>query len=646
MVAILICLWLAVPALGQTGPVGPSAAERQLAQMYAPQVRMRDRDHGCENGVADQPIDVAALFDNDEVALRGPWDTTNLVAPAPSAQSVAGGLFGYHLDFPGDALRPGCSYREFAARLGDAARPTAYARVVREEGYPNQLGLQYWFFYIFNDWNNTHEGDWEMIQLTFDASSAEEALGQSPVEAVYSQHSSAEWSRWSDDKVQKIDGRRPIVYPAEGPHANFFASELYLMRSQAEGMGCDNTVGPSRSIDPQVVTLPSDNRAAIAAHPWLGFEGRWGEQHAGVFNGPTGPIDKLQWAQPMTWRAEQARDTTFTVPSSRSAVGTQATDLFCGVVESGSVVLRRAKANPGGAILVIGGLALLLLWGLTRTRWRSTGQEGLRERRTWGQLITSSAAIFRQHPRLLMGVGLLFIPLGLLATVVQWLLFRAAAFTPLVDEAGERNPVVATMALGVGILFTLLGLAAVQAATTWALDQIDQGRRVTALQAYRAIIPSLRSLLVALAIAIAIQVVLDSVIFLIPVAIFMLVRWSMLGVVAGAEGAAHSGLLSRSFALTRGNWWRVASIAIGVTGLALAAGPAVGVIALMATGATFDVINLIAAIIHVAALPFSALVMGHLYHDLRLRQAERATRDAASPGSPVAVSGPGHQPTA
>ena len=27
-------------------------------------------------------------------------------------------------------------------------------------------------FYVFNDWNNLHEGDWEMIQLIFDVDTA------------------------------------------------------------------------------------------------------------------------------------------------------------------------------------------------------------------------------------------------------------------------------------------------------------------------------------------------------------------------------------------------------------------------------------------------------------------------------------------
>ena len=44
---------------------------------------------------------------------------------------------------------------------------TTYAHIVvdEEEG---RLSLQYWFFWYFNDWNNTHEADWENVQLFWD----------------------------------------------------------------------------------------------------------------------------------------------------------------------------------------------------------------------------------------------------------------------------------------------------------------------------------------------------------------------------------------------------------------------------------------------------------------------------------------------
>jgi hypothetical protein len=55
-----------------------------------------------------------------------------------------------------------------------------YAHVATDPGYPGRLALQYWLFYVYNDWNNLHEGDWEMIQLVFDAGSARDALDRGP----------------------------------------------------------------------------------------------------------------------------------------------------------------------------------------------------------------------------------------------------------------------------------------------------------------------------------------------------------------------------------------------------------------------------------------------------------------------------------
>jgi len=613
-----------------------SEAEIALARAYAPVVKLQEQPEDCRRGEPYEPVDVLLLMGNDEVALRGPWDATNIVAIAPSAERLGRGLTGYHLDFPGDALEPGCTYEEWSKRLIAEAPATTYARVVAEPGEPGLIALQYWFYYVFNDWNNTHEGDWEMIQIVFAADTPAEALARGPVEVGYSQHSSAERADWGDDKLELVDGTHPVVYPAAGSHANFFSSDLFLMRSEAEGVGCDDTTGPSRTLRPVVATVPTAREDYLPAYPWLGFEGRWGEQQASFFNGPTGPNLKTQWTRPITWSRESWRDRSFTVPGG-GAVGTQATDFFCGAIESGSELLRRTKASPGTAAIVVGGLAVLLLWGFSRTRWRPAAPLPVARRRRWGQLLSASARMLARHPRVFLGIGLLFVPLGLLITLVQWVLFQVTALAPLVDEAGERNAFVATLAFGVGAVFTLLGFAIVQAAAARALIEIDAGRRVTALSAYRWVLARWRPLVVALVIAVPVLVVLDLSIVLLPVAAFLLVRWSLLGVVAGSEEDPSPGVLRRSADLARGHWWRVASVVFGVTGLALLAGPVVGALVLVFTGAAFDLVNLIAGVVYVVALPFAAIVTGYLYADLRLRQ-ERAA--AAQEPAPEAAAHP------
>jgi hypothetical protein len=140
-----------------------TGAERELAEKYAPVVRVVEQRGACEPGEPFEPIDVNLLFGNREVGFRGPWGPTDLVKVAPVATDLED-RFEYHLDFPGDALDPGCVYDEWSKRLTAGHTPTVYAHVAQQRDRPDRLALQYWLFYVFNDFNNKHEGDWEMIQ--------------------------------------------------------------------------------------------------------------------------------------------------------------------------------------------------------------------------------------------------------------------------------------------------------------------------------------------------------------------------------------------------------------------------------------------------------------------------------------------------
>ncbi|MEZ5296512.1 MAG: hypothetical protein R2697_09675 [Ilumatobacteraceae bacterium] len=51
---------------------------------------------------------------------------------------------------------------------------------------------QYWFFWYHNPAKNDHEGDWEFVQVLFEADSVEEALGSEPVAIGYAQHTGGE----------------------------------------------------------------------------------------------------------------------------------------------------------------------------------------------------------------------------------------------------------------------------------------------------------------------------------------------------------------------------------------------------------------------------------------------------------------------
>src|SRR3954470_6687175 len=143
----------AAPAAGAS--TGDTVA---LAKRYAPVVRLVAQDAECGPGESYMPIDVALLFGQPTVALRGPWRQRDLVKIAPTARDLGGGLYEYHLDFPGDALDPGCDYERWARRVSEGHDPTAYAHVATDPEHAGRLALQYWLFYAYNHWNNLHEG--------------------------------------------------------------------------------------------------------------------------------------------------------------------------------------------------------------------------------------------------------------------------------------------------------------------------------------------------------------------------------------------------------------------------------------------------------------------------------------------------------
>lgn len=603
---LLAALVVAGPALA-----GP---EEELAARYAPVVRLVDQPEECGPGEPFIPTDVDVLFGEPTVALRGPWSRTDLVKIGPAAGDLVN-RYEYHLDYPGDPLDAGCSYELWARRVTAGTSPTVYAHVATDPGYPGKLALQYWFFYPFNDFNNTHEGDWEMTQLVFDASDAREALTKPPEEVGYSSHEGAERAAWGDEKLELVDGTHPVVYPAAGSHANKFTSALYLGSSADAGVGCDYTLGPHDEMRPVVKTIPSDPAAARSAFPWIVFEGRWGELQKAFFNGPTGPNMKSQWTHPIEWSRDW-RDTGYAVPAG-GVFGTGATDLFCSGVAKGSKGLVLLLRSPTMTLLLIGALLALIVFAAARATWTPVAPLRIARRRSWGQILSASGRMYVHRVRLFLGIGVLLIPLAVVITLLQWLVYRAVDLVGVVT--GQGAGVFAFLALVIGTTLALLGLGLVQAATACALVEIDAGRPIGAVTAYRITLQRIRPLLKTITLFVVAWVLLTATAFLIPVALWLAVRWCLLAPVVELEGRAGFWALRRSAGLVRGRWIRVGSL-VGVSaGVALIAGPLLGVVLIFLTDTPFALLNLVAGVVYALALPYVALVTSYVYFDARTR---------------------------
>jgi hypothetical protein len=614
--------WGAAVAAVAAGFVLPSVARAadaglELAQRYAPVVRLVEQKEPCGHGEPYRPTNVDLILPNPDVAFRGPWDRTNIIKIAPTAADLSHGLFDYHLDFPGSAVSPGCTYDEWSHRINKGHPPETYARVVTERAHPNQLALQYWFFYVFNDFNDKHEGDWEMIQLDFDASTAKQALRMKPALVGYSQHEGAESAHWGDSKLKIVDGNHPVVYPALGSHANYYTSALHLGRSAAQGVGCDETSGPSRELRPQVTLLPTAKAAYLRSDPWLGFEGHWGEEHEGFYNGPTGPNTKLQWTQPITWASDEWRDKSFTVPVG-TALGGTATGFFCGAVATGSSLLTAIVRDPSPVYIGLAVLLVLLLWLTSRTRWQPSAPLRLERRRAWGCIVNASRRMYFGHLRLFLAIGLLFLPIGALITAIQYLAFRVSGLSGLVDSAGSTNAVVDFLAIALGVLLAVFGFAVVQSATAIAMVELDAGRDASAVAAYRRTLERLATLLGAVLLVAVVIALVGLTAVGVLLGVWLLVRWAFLAQVIALENGSPLGALRRSARLVRGDWWRVASLLLFISVIALLLGPLVGTLLLFVSHASFDFINLVSSVVYAVVLPFAAIATTYLYFDLRV----------------------------
>jgi hypothetical protein len=614
---ILLLALLGAGALAAAcGASASTADEDALAQKYSPVVRLVEQKEPCGPGEPYVPLDLELLFGQPTVALRGPWSPTDLVKIAPSAQDLSN-RYEYHLDFPGHALDPRCDYERWQDHLAPrGGTPTVYAHVATDRADPGKLALQYWFFYVFNDFNNKHEGDWEMIQLDFDAPDAAAALRTEPTRVGYSSHEGAERADWGDSKLELVDGTHPVVYPAAGSHANKYTPALYLGSSADAGVGCDDTRGPHDELRPVVKTIPSDPDAAAKAFPWITFEGRWGELQPAFFNGPTGPNLKTQWTEPITW-SDGWRSKSYAVPTG-GIFGTSATDFFCGAVERGSAGLTALLRDPGTTLLTIGFVLALLVWLATRTRWRPARPLRLAHRRRWGQILTAAGRMYGRRAPLFLGIGVVFIPLGIAISALQALVLGGFGLLGI-DTTGEGAGALALVVVTVGTTLALLGFGLVQAACACALVEVDAGREIGPVDAYRLAFRRFRPLFRGLLIAVGVWVALSATWILIPVGLWLAVRWAFLAQVVELEGSPGLAGLRRSAALVRGHWFRVASlVGVGLV-VALALGPFVGALLILFTDAPLALLNVVAGIVYALAMPFVAISTTYVYFDARVR---------------------------
>jgi hypothetical protein len=272
------------------------------------------------------------------------------------------------------------------------------------------------------------------------------------------------------------------------------------------------------------------------------------------------------------------------------------------------------------------GLALLLLsasvTAVRRTTWSPPDPRPIRTTRRGGQILRAARRIYAGNPRLFLGIGVIFVPVSLVFSGVQYVLFHLTGLKDLVAVAGRGNLVSGISALVVGAVGVVIAAALVTAAVAAALDELDAGRRVTAREAYRLAFRRLRPLTSGVLREVLVVLVLLVTVAGIPVAVYLLVRWAVVPQACVIEKLPARSALRRSAELVRGRWWRTFGITATVNVLAALSGPVVGLIALfMVTSASLNAINLIGSIVYMFTIPLAAVAVSLLYFDLAAESA-------------------------
>jgi hypothetical protein len=630
----IICVVIAAAAAACVDAAAATSPEQQLASRYTPVVALKKQTRLCGPGEPYRPVRVDIVLGRRDVSLfDGAGGRYSRLRRAPTAVELSAGPSDLYVDLPGHPITGRCSYQHWFRRVGATAGNAVYAHVATERGRPGRLALQYWFYYVYNDYNDKHESDWEMIQLDFDAASVEEALRRPPVAVFYSQHEGAERANWDDDKLQKVGGTHVVTYPGAGSHANYFRSALWLGRSADEGVGCDDSTGPSRRIRPQAVVVPTRSTASSKL-AWISFEGHWGQRERGFNDGPLGPNAKPQWEQPFTWEEAVERSRSFTVPGSAHA-GLDASDFFCTGVAAASDLLDVIYGSTVAAVAAIALLVALLVFAVSRTRWRPAPLRPLEQRRAAGQILRVSLGVYRLDWRTLFVISALVFPFTFLAALAVHVLLNLGPGHDLVQALGLETvlPVHTYVLLLTAIEVVPLGLAV--AATVVSAASLRIGvEHVGTMGAYERATHHARPLAGILLRVVGIPLLLATTIVGLPVAVWYLGRTALAIPASVLEDLDTRAAIRRSKQLVGRHFWRVSALTTLAVAVALLAGPLVGAVVLLRTHLPVLLANLIGVGVSAALMPLVGIMITLLFLDLRAR-ASRTAPDAVAAPAPA-----------
>jgi hypothetical protein len=258
---------------------------QELADQFSPVLRFT-------SGEKFYPTSVDYIITSSALKMRATDGSSATINNNPTPSNL-GSYAGSDL-FLNNKLETFDNIAEDYAEKADTIGYYAYVRIVTSGSTKT---IQYWLFYAFNNGPlNNHQGDLEVIQIFLDNSN-------NPQQALYSQHGAGENAAWAD--VEKQD-THPIVYVAQGSHANFFRPYQGKMGIESDIVSNDGKTIPPTDLN---LVMLGEQGSHPPEQSWLDFAGRWGywgtdEDVALGRAGPLGPIfsqDGIKWASPQAY---------------------------------------------------------------------------------------------------------------------------------------------------------------------------------------------------------------------------------------------------------------------------------------------------------------------------------------------------------
>jgi hypothetical protein len=240
------------------GPL-PAASAVQLAAKYAPVLRLATGEHYRPLRLEDYLTKAVLRTGSPPRGTISQSQPTLFSLPFTSAPT--------YLDIRGaEPNLHAANYPIIEQQLEQARpRPTVYFHLAYQPAV-GRVAIEYWFLYLYNDFYDEHEADWEGVTVVL--------ANGAPLGALYSQHQGRKWIAWS--ALSQTAGH-PVVYVAKGSHAEYQRAGRYSIRvcwTDTYGRHCSPTprVDDARGGGSTVTPTGSD----LQSFGGTGYTGSWG----------------------------------------------------------------------------------------------------------------------------------------------------------------------------------------------------------------------------------------------------------------------------------------------------------------------------------------------------------------------------------